>query len=249
MRATLVVSLHDVAPASSEATSRFLDELHRWSIPLSLLVIPGLWRGRRLIDDAAFVRLLADRAAAGDEVVQHGWRHCVGADSGGWRSVTERALARGAGEFAAVSEPAALLRLRAGRNTLQAVGLPATGFTAPGWLHSPGTIRALRTLGFSYTTTHRGVHELATDRRVAGPAFSHRSGGAGQYVARTLYSMGPSVIAARGGLVRLALHPDDLDEPELLRCSLRTIKNCLNAGAQPTTYAGVLRDTVTAVSG
>jgi hypothetical protein len=42
--------------------------------------------------------------------------------------------------------------------------------------------------------------------------------------------------AARGGLVRIALHPDDLARPGLRDATLRTIEAVLAAGGHALTY-------------
>ncbi|HYU04599.1 MAG TPA: DUF2334 domain-containing protein [Jatrophihabitantaceae bacterium] len=128
MSARLVVSVHDVGPASATPTAMWLDTLDRRGLRSSLLVIPGRWRGDSLADRAAFQRLLRERRAAGDEIVQHGWRHQAGVDACGWRAVAARSLARGAGEFAALSQPTALLRLRAGHAVLADAGLATVRF-------------------------------------------------------------------------------------------------------------------------
>jgi predicted deacetylase len=240
MTARLVVSVHDVAPGSALQSRVWLFELDRRAIPASLLVIPGPWRAGALAGDAEFAAYLRERRVAGDEIVQHGWRHSAGADRAGWRSVTERALARGAGEFAAISEQAAALRLRAGRSVLAEAGLRTDGFTAPGWLHSPGTLKALCAQGFRYTTTHAGVLDLRTGHRVVGPAFSHRPGAAGESLAAKILANGARTVARMGGLIRIALHPDDLARPALRNATLAAIDDCLAAGAEATTYGALL---------
>jgi uncharacterized protein len=204
------------------------------------LVIPGPWRGGSLAADQEFAAMLAERVSGGDEIIQHGWRHCVGPDRQGWRSVTERALARGAGEFAAISEPAAALRLRAGRAALESVGLVAEGFTAPGWLHSRGTLAALRESGFRFTTTHTGVLDLLAGRHITGPVFSHRAGGTGQALAALVLTTGTRTMVCGSGLVRIALHPDDLSYPALRKATLTAIDRCLASGVRPTTYGALL---------
>jgi len=236
MSAHLVVSVHDVAPGSALASQAWFRELDRRGIRSSLLVVPGPWRGGALASEPAFAGLLRERAAHGDEIVQHGWQHCVGADRAGWRAVTEKALARGAGEFAAISEPAAALRLRAGRKVLDELGLTTTGFTAPGWLHSPGTLRALKAQGFRYTTTHTSVLDLRTGARITGFAFSHRPGGTGETMAARMMLSGTRTVARLGGLIRIALHPDDLSRPGLRTVTLNAIEECIDAGAVPVTY-------------
>ena len=237
---SLVVSVHDVAPASATPSAIWLDALDRRGLRSSLLVIPGPWRGDSLAGRHTFRRLLRERQAAGDEIVQHGWRHQAGVDACGWRAVAARGLVRGAGEFAALSQPAALLRLRAGRAVLADAGLPTAAFTAPGWLHSPGTLRALRRLGFTHTTTHTAVVDLVGKRHVRGFAFSHRPGGAGERASAHLLRVGVRAAARAGGLVRIALHPDDLSRPGLRDATLAAIDEALDLGALPVTYGTLL---------
>jgi predicted deacetylase len=244
MSARLVVSVHDVGPASATPTAMWLDTLDRRGLRTSLLVIPGRWRGDSLADRAPFQRLLSERRAAGDEIVQHGWRHQAGVDACGWRALAARGLARGAGEFAALSQPAALLRLRAGRTVLADAGLPTEAFTAPGWLHSPGTLRALRQLGYTHTTTHTAVVDLVGGQHLRGFVFSHRPGGTGERAAAHLLRVGVRAAARAGGLVRIALHPDDLSRPGLRGATLAAIDEALDLGAAPTTYGELLANAV-----
>jgi predicted deacetylase len=237
--ALLIVSVHDVAPATYPAAEGWSRELIARGVPASLLVIPGPWRGRSLVGDLDLCRWLHDRKGAGDEIVQHGWEHRA---SGGrsWRSATGLVLARGAAEFGALDEAAARWRLRAGRLALERVGLSVEGFTAPGWLHSPGTITALRALGFRYTTTHTAILDLDHCRRVPGLALSHRPSGRTQWLAARLLAAGTGPALRSRGLTRIALHPADLEHDELRRLTLVGIDRCLAAGLRPVTYATVL---------
>lgn len=238
-RPLLVVSVHDVAPASASATESWLDALDSRGVPASLLVVPGKWRGEELAARPSYQAYLRARRQHGDEILQHGWRHLSGADATGWRSLTARAAARGAGEFAALSYGSALLRLRAGHDVLARADLATDAFTAPGWLHSPGTLHALRSLGFSYTTTHTGVLDLATGRQLRGFALSHRPGGAGERTAARVMRVGVRAACRSGGLIRIALHPDDLARPGLMPVTLAALDEALQAGARPVTYRDV----------
>jgi isopentenyl phosphate kinase len=49
--------------------------------------------------------------------------------------------------------------------------------------------------------------------------------------------------ARRGGLVRIALHPDDLGRPGLRDATLRAIEAVLSAGGVPVTYSDVVAET------
>ena len=197
--ARLVISVHDVAAASATPTEVWLEALDRRGLPSSLLVIPGPWHGDALAKRPSFHGFLRTRQRAGDEIVQHGWRHGAGADACGWRAVAARTVARGAGEFAALSGPAALMRLCAGRAVLAAAGLATAALTAPGRLHSPGTLNALRQLGFTHTTTHTAVIDLVGRRTVPGFAFSHRPGSVGERGAAHMLRVGVRAAARPAG--------------------------------------------------
>jgi len=238
---TLVVSIHDVAPASAEQTARWCSDVDSLGIAVSLLVIPGEWRGMRLSDAPDLARVLAERARRGDEIVLHGLTHTAGPEGPWHRRAVGRAVARGAAEFAALDVAQARQRLRDGRAFLSAVGLAAAGFCPPGWLASPGSVTALADEGFSYVTTHRGLLDLRSRRTHWGFALSHRPGGAGERLGVALMSAAARRTTARGGLIRIALHPDDLSRPGLRDATVRTIEAVLAAGGKAMTYADLAR--------
>jgi predicted deacetylase len=237
----LVVSVHDVAPASAEETARWCADADALGIPVSLLVIPGPWRGMALAEHAAYAEVLRGRAAGGDELVLHGWCHAAGPEGTAVRRAVGRAVARGAAEFAALDEAQAAGRLADARAVLDRLGLSTAGFTPPGWLASPAALRALRCAGFQYTTNHFGVQDLRSGRGRRGFALSHRPGGTGERLGSAILRAGASWAARRRrGLVRVALHPDDLHRPGLRDDTLRAIEGALRAGARATTYGAVL---------
>jgi hypothetical protein len=49
--------------------------------------------------------------------------------------------------------------------------------------------------------------------------------------------------ASRGGLVRIALHPDDLARPGLRDATLRAIEAVLATGGRAATYSDVVSET------
>ncbi|WP_246181136.1 DUF2334 domain-containing protein [Nocardia ninae] len=242
MGARLVVSVHDVAPASSAETARWCADADGFGIPVSLLVIPGPWRGAGLAERPDYADFLRERRAGGDEIMVHGWSHRAGPEGGWPRRALGRAVARGAAEFAALSTGEAAVKLQEANAVMAESGLSTTGFTPPGWLASPAAEQALREAGFSHTTDHFGAKDLRTGRRHCGFALSHRPGGgwSERFGATMLVTMARRN-AARGGLVRLALHPDDLHCPGLRDATLRAIDAALHAGARATTYADLVR--------
>jgi predicted deacetylase len=239
----LVVSIHDVAPATADQTARWCADADSLGIPVSLLVIPGPWHGTPLAEEPGYADVLRDRIGRGDELVLHGWEHRAGPEGTRLRRTVGRAVARGAAEFAALDEAQAAQRLSAGRSVLEKVGLATEGFTPPGWLASPAANRALRAAGFRYTTSHFGVHDLRTGRLRRGFALSHRpGGGVSERLGAELVTRWARHNAHRGGLVRIALHPDDLGRPGLRDATLRAIEAVLAAGGRAITYSGAITD-------
>lgn len=236
----LVVSVHDVAPATAEAARDWCASLDLFGVPASLLVVPGPWRGGALADDPDLAAWLQQRCAGGDEVVLHGWAHAAPPGGPAWRRMVGAAVARGAGEFWTLDEAEARRRLELGRDALGAAGLMADGFTPPGWLASPATLAALRSLGFGFTTGHGGVRDLRTGARHHAPALSHRPGVFGERLGAWLVPAVAARRAAAGRPVRIALHPDDLDRPGLRAATVSAIDAALVAGARPCTYGDVV---------
>ncbi|MBF6330288.1 DUF2334 domain-containing protein [Nocardia transvalensis] len=240
MFARLVVSIHDVAPGSDAETTRWCADADAFGIPVSLLVIPGPWRGTSLADAPDYGMFLRERRAHGDEIVLHGWDHRAPRDGSLLRRAVAHLVARGAAEFAALDTAAADVRLRQAMTVMDDMGLATTGFTPPGWLASPAAVRVLRRAGFSHTTDHFGVRDLRTGRRHRGFALSQRPGGRGERTAARLMQALAHSTALRGGFVRIALHPDDLHRPGLRDAALRSIEAALTAGAHAMTYAEVI---------
>ena len=72
---SLIVSVHDVAPATSELSRRWLDNLETMGVKASLLVVPGFWKSRHLHDNQNFIDWLHAAELNGHEIVQHGLHH------------------------------------------------------------------------------------------------------------------------------------------------------------------------------
>jgi predicted deacetylase len=233
----LVVSVHDVAVSTAPATLGWMDDLDELGVRASLLVVPGPWRGPGLADDPDLATWLRLQAARGHEVAQHGWVHEPPDPGPAWRRMVNQAVCRGAGEFWSLEEGAARARLLRGRTVLWGAGLDPVGFTPPGWLASPASVRALRSLGYGYTTTHRGVHDLRSGRRLTALALSNRPGSPTERLGCEVVRRAARHAVDRGQVVRIALHPDDRLRPGLREATLATIEACLQGGARSMTYA------------
>ncbi len=247
-RPTLVVSVHDVSPATQAATRRWMADLTERRIPTTLLVVPGPWRSPALRDAPAFARWLHELDEAGHEISQHGWEHRETSQPASSRRFVARLAARGCAEFADLDEAEARRRLELGRAEFARYGFTPTGFTPPGLLASPGAFAALKALGYDYTTTTAAVHDLVTGSAHRMLGLSHRPGVRGQGLGAKVLSSGAPWLAESGRSVRMALHPDDLAFAGLREATLTGIDRVLAAGARPNTYLQFVRESRAASS-
>ena len=163
------VALHDVAPAHWQACRDILADLEAaGSFPVSLLVVPRYHGKAR---DHGFEHWLRERQAGGDEIVLHGYSHLdTGSPAGLFDHLKRRCYTRGEGEFAALTQQQAWMRLHAGQHWLADAHLQASGFVAPAWLLSEGSRQALRCHGFDYTCTLRQLVLLDSGRALCSQA-------------------------------------------------------------------------------
>lgn len=235
---TLLVSIHDVAPATVTQARRWAGFLDERAMVSTLLAIPGPWRGQSLANDRATLDWLWTRSCGGDEIGLHGWNHRA---EGPGRSARDRfghAVARGAEEFWSLDGRRAATRVRQGLAVLEAGDIEPVGFTPPGWLISNQARHAVLTCGLSYVADHRGV--ASTTRRVRAPALSHRPNGFGERAGALALTRLAARRAEAGLPVRIALHPADLDRPHLARATLDAIDSVLDAGGRASTYGSAL---------
>jgi predicted deacetylase len=232
----LVVSIHDVAPATFTETLHWSADLDRRCVPCTLLVVPGPWKAPTFDPTCALACWLRHRAQKGDEIAQHGWVHRSSSTARAWRRASGWIAARGCAELWTDAPEVVGQTLRCGLSVLRAAGLEPIGVTPPGYLASRPVIDVMRDIGFHYTTSHRAVLDLRDGRRFFAPALSHRPGGIGERVGRALVVRGASHRAKHDAPVRLALHPDDLHRRGLRDAALQAIDAALDGGLQATTY-------------
>jgi hypothetical protein len=208
---TVVVSLHDVHLDSWRDYAPFVDQLAERGVGRSSLLVVPHWRDRPLADDPEMIGWLRRLAAAGHEIVLHGWRHRADPVRGGlFPRLVGRVYTAGEGEFYQLGYPEARRRLEAGRDELAGAGLAPAGFVAPAWLLSGLARRAVCDLGFPYTTYLHGFELLPGGPRLYAPSlvFSLRSA----WRKRVSLSWIPlwARLNARAALLRVAVHPIDL---------------------------------------
>jgi predicted deacetylase len=208
----LLLSLHDFHPGSREQIAAQLEFcLKRCPGHASILVIPEYHHGRGVESCPESLRRLERWQKEGQDLAVHGYFHDrkgLPADSWFWTRVYTNEEA----EFFRLDPVEAESRIDRALAIWRRQGWAATGFVAPGWLQEKGTDALLRRKGFAYTCRLTEVVHLADgerDRAWAG-TYSLRSAWRRE-LARSWQPLWKAVWGGRE-LVRLSLHPGDLEE-------------------------------------
>jgi uncharacterized protein len=206
----IVIAIHDVSPAHAEEVRYLLDACATIGArPLVLKVIPNEDGRNDIREHAEFAGMLAREAAAGSEIVLHGYTHQVAGPISalGSQQLRGRIFANGVAEFLTLNRRQMRERLRAGLQILRDVGLDPHGFCAPGWLASSYLPRQLRDCGLQYYLTMAAVHDVLDGRRVLTPWTGYMGA---DRVQERLVRLGGDVIttlAKRSPVIKVFLHP------------------------------------------
>ncbi len=239
---SLVVSIHDVSPATLERTGRILADLKSAGAGrVSLLVVPDHHHRGPVNEDGAFAGWLRASCSEGHEAVLHGYYHLRDNRStdGLLTRLITRSYTAGEGEFLDLEKPEARELLLRGRAAVEACGVGVSGFIAPAWLLGAEAERAVREAGFQYTTRIATVSDLVTGavHRSRSQVWSVRAGWR-----RTCSLAWNSLLyqnTLRCPLTRIGIHPPDWDHPRIRKQILRLIGKAL-AAREPMTYEGWL---------
>jgi predicted deacetylase len=237
-REALVVSVHDVAPATQSAVEKIVSELSHHRIPVcSLLVVPNYHHGGSSTEDRAFVRWLQDLEAQGHEIVIHGYFHERPRRNG--ESLSKKFFTRlytsDEGEFYDLEYDEAFRRITQARDEFVAAGLTPRGFIAPAWLLGSAAERAATEAEMEYTTRLTEVRDLRSGDNFPARTlvYSVRSGW------RRTASLAWNDILARqlaeAPLARVSIHPPDLHHLKIWEQILR-LTDSLVENRSATTY-------------
>lgn len=222
MQRRLLVSVHDVTPrhfARLKAIAALL-ERHGLGGRYSALVVPNFWHEWPLADHPEFVTWLSGQIQDGVEPLLHGYFHRDESDHrGAWARLRGTALTAGEGEFLGLDREAARARIVAGARVLaDHLGAAPLGFVAPAWLYSDATREVLRELGYAVAEDHWRVWSPVQDAVLArGPVIAYASRTRLRAAASIAWSRAATLALDRQAIVRLAIHPHDLDVPALAR--------------------------------
>ena len=231
-REALIVSVHDVAPATRAAVEKIVEELSRHRVPVcSLLVVPNYHHRGSSTEDRGFVRWLQDLEAQGHEIVIHGYFHERPRQNGEGlpEKFFTRLYTKDEGEFYDLDYEEAFRRITQAREEFAKAGLTPRGFIAPAWLLGEAAERAAAEADMEYTTRLTGVRDLRSGDNFAARTlvYSVRSGW--RRVASLMWNGALARQLAGAPLARLSIHPPDRDHPEIwqqiLRLTDRLIEN------------------------
>jgi predicted deacetylase len=235
----LTVSIHDVTPRFRGELEEIFAELDRRKISSrSVLVIPNFQSSHDISCDQNFVAWLHDLRKKGDEIVHHGYEHVSSSRQynslPGW--LMGEIFALGCAEFQNIGYGEAKRKIRQGKEIFQKAEIKPVGFVAPAWLMNVASERAAVDEGFAYTTSinyfknyHHGYMKSEVVGFIPVPAFA-------DYLIRTYDLAIHKIILGKRILVRVAIHPQDVQKKGLFEFALEIIEK-LKLDREQTTYA------------
>ncbi len=226
------VTLHDVSPRHEKTIMRIHDALVELGVArYSMLVVPDFWGKWPLEDSPGFCEWLRDLSAAGTEMILHGYYH---RDSIGSHGVVDRVrstlFTRGEGEFLGLDCQAAAELLQKGKVELERIlKTDITGFTAPAWLYSKGTLKALSETGFTYAESRwRTWNPMTGDTYLRVPVVNYAGGSSMKRWLADLWVTSSRVALCGMRTVRFAIHPADFENEITHDKILKHIKTLLS---------------------
>jgi predicted deacetylase len=241
VRGQLLVAVHDVTPAHDDRVRRILDWLTDLGVTqYALLVVPQWHGGWEVHRHGDFADVLRERAATGAEVFLHGLRHDEQGVRRSWHHHL-RAFGRtdGEGEFLALPPAEAGARMDLGLELLRQAGLEPVGFVPPAWLHGRDWSRLLRERRLAFTENSWAVFDVVSGLRLRAPAYCWSTLRPWHQVAGGLVAAARLRLQARAPLLRVAVHPLDIDSPRI-RDSLRRVLDALVGRRTVLSYRAVL---------
>jgi hypothetical protein len=229
----LLITIHDVTPSLAGRIQGL------WRLCAARGVVPGLlvvpdWHGRSPIEgDRTFVEWISGCAKSGAEIFLHGERHDEFGLPRKWRDELRAAgRTNKEGEFLTLDYDAARSRVDRGLSRLRSLGFSPVGFVPPAWLAKPATHLAVRDAGLRVSENDSDIYVHTTGAVLPSPVV--------RWSARGFFRAYGSVVQERmrwalqrsAPVVRIALHPADLDHPATARSVVRGLDTWLGERKQ-----------------
>jgi predicted deacetylase len=220
----IAVAVHDVEPATFERCALIRDWLDDHGIErVTLLVIPAPdlhpFHDRR----PEMVQWLAECRARGDAIAQHGFQHR--------RSAAAPRRSNPAAEFVGLDVEETRRAVDAGRRVLRLAGVQPRGFVAPAYAYTDA-LREIVAGSFDWWAGLVRVHAPA--RSTLAPALTLGTSSAVKRLSSPWLVRAGSLAA--GGVLRLDLHPADLDHPRHIGAVEGVLKRARRRVREAVTY-------------
>ncbi|MEO6969826.1 MAG: polysaccharide deacetylase family protein [Chthoniobacterales bacterium] len=238
MQRALVVSVHDVAPATRPRVEEILAQLARAGVArCSLLVVPDYHRTGHSLGEPAFADWLQALQADGHEIVVHGFYHERARREGesARQKLVTRVYTADEGEFYDLDYEEASRLLRGAQDDFAAHGFHPTGFIAPAWLLGTAAERAVVDAGFRYTTTLRGIRDFTSGEEIFSQSLVYSVRSAWRRVVSRAWNRMLFQRLTKNQLLRLGLHPPDVEHPRIWRQINALVAEALH-DRRPATY-------------
>ena len=238
---SLIVSLHDAHPGSRAQIAEQVTFLGTYGVTKSsILVVPEFHHGAAAGGDAEFRNAVSAWQAAGHEIVLHGYYHDrkeSPRETLGTLFWTRLYTNREA-EFLDLPRETAQERLVRGRKLFEPLGWRATGFVAPAWLMAEGLPNLLAEMGFAYTTRLTEIIPLlpGTNKIISSQSLCYSTRASWRRFVSALWNKNLFGRLRETNLIRLSLHPRDLEFPLMRRQIDQIVRAALKRGFEPTTY-------------
>jgi predicted deacetylase len=218
----LIVSVSGIGERTLADVDSFCAQMDARKVPVSLLVAPRLKGEYRLDRDPRTVEWLTERRAGGDAIVLHGY--------------DDPATKKRRDEFAMLRAHEANLRLMAADRVLEHLGLRTRLFAAPGWVVSPGVVKALPSNGFRLLADLHGITDLVRQSTARARVLGIGEGFLTEPWWCRIVVLSAERIARRDGVVRIAVAARQLRKPGPLQAVLDAVDLASMHGCAPTVY-------------
>jgi len=202
----LLISVHDVAPATLDQTGSILERLdHHGLLPATLLLVPNRdWESRH-ID-----RLNEWHSRGQVHLAGHGWDHHTDRISGVGHWLHSKLISQNVAEHLAVDGQGRLEIIQRCFGWFENHRLPAPClYVPPAWALGSLPEDASRTIPFALVETLTGVYNVKQDAFIRTPMSGFEAHSVVQSVGCRAWNALNSVIASKALPLRVAIHPGD----------------------------------------
>jgi predicted deacetylase len=233
----LIVSLHDVHPATWAQVQEQVETLQGWGVDrYSLLVVPKFHHGEHLTDCPGMMTWLDERQAGGDDLVLHGYYHDREGQALGnifWTRIYTNAEA----EFLDLSDGEVRHRIAMGRRIWDERGWKLHGFIPPAWLMPERQYPLLKREQFLYTNRLRDVSLLLKNRTIPSQSLCYSTRSAWRRGLSPIWNQWLFMRQRGEPLLRISLHPPDFQYGAVRQQIGELLEIALADGYEPITYA------------